>query len=95
VSLAVYVYYRVAAPGAGDTRARVEAMLAEVLHATGVDGRLLRRADDPATWMEVYDPVPDEAAFTAALDAAVAAHAIAALLAPGATRVIERFVPCA
>jgi hypothetical protein len=95
VGLAIYVYYRVAEPGAAATQHRVEAVLADVRRATGVGGRLMRRADDPGTWMEVYEPVPDEAAFSAALAAAEAAQGIAALLAPGAKRVAERFVPCA
>jgi hypothetical protein len=92
VSLAVYVYYRVAEPEAAATQRRVEAVLADVRRATGVVGRLMRRADDAGTWMEVYDPVPDEAAFGAALAAAEAAQG---MLASGAKRVVERFVPCA
>lgn len=34
----------------------------------GVRGRWMRRRDDPATYMEVYEGVGDEAAFEALLE---------------------------
>jgi hypothetical protein len=95
VSLSLYVYYRVADPSARATRDAVTALMREVARETGVHGRLLRRADEASTWMEVYEPVTDAGALLAALDAGAERHGIGALLAPGARRTVERFVPCA
>jgi hypothetical protein len=95
VSLSLYVYYRVADPSARATHDAVTALLREVARETGIHGRLLHRADDASTWMEVYEPVPDAAALLAALDAGCERHGIAARLAPGSRRTVERFVPCA
>jgi len=92
VSVSLFVYYRVADAQGGAVRDRVEAILADVLAATGVRGRLLRRRDDPATWMEIYEPVPDVEPFQRALDAALARHGFASLLAPGDVRHAEHFV---
>lgn len=69
----LYVYYRVA----GDrhaARRTIAALLAEVEARAGVAGRLLMRCDDPCTWMEIYAPVVDVAAFRAILDEAVRVH---------------------
>ncbi len=85
----VYVYYRVARDSAA-ARAAVAALFADIERATGVAGRLLARADDPRTWMEVYEPVTQVAAFGRALAAAVRSHQAAAL-AEGGQRHVERF----
>jgi hypothetical protein len=92
VSVSLFVYYRVADASESAVRERVGAILADVRAATGVEGRLLRRRDDPSTWMEVYEPVLDSETFERALDAALVRHRFAALLAPGAARHTERFV---
>ncbi len=92
MSASIFVYYRVAGALDAAVRGRVEAIQADVLAATGVPGRLLRRRDDPATWMEIYEPVPDADRFEQALDAALTRHEFAALLAPGDARHTERFV---
>lgn len=95
MSLSIYVYYRVAEPSARATRDTVDAIIRDVARETGVHARLLRRADDASTWMEVYEPVPDEAMFVDVLEKTVERHAFAAILASGVGRVVERFVPCA
>ncbi len=59
-------------------------MLRSVERATGIRGRWLRRRDDPGTYMEVYEGVPDAAAFEALLSRESAAL--------GLERRIERFV---
>ena len=92
MSVSLFVYYRVAGAHDGAVQERVEAIQADVLSATGVRGRLLRRRDDPATWMEIYEPVSDVEPFELALDAALARHEFASLLAPGNVRHTERFV---
>lgn len=88
----LFVYYRVVDPQDAVVRARVGAIQADVFAATGVQGRLLRRRDDPATWMEIYESVPDADRFEQALEAALARHDFAALLASGNVRHSERFV---
>ncbi|MGB8437090.1 MAG: DUF4936 family protein [Burkholderiales bacterium] len=92
MSASIFVYYRVTGVPDSTVRGRVGAIHADVLAATGVAGRLLRRRDDPTTWMEIYEPVPDVDRFEQELDAALARHAFAALLAPGGARHTERFI---
>jgi len=62
-----YVYYRVDAASVDSIRSCVEKIFEEVKAKTGIQGRWLRRRDDPATYMEVYEGVADEAAFEASL----------------------------
>ena len=62
-----YVYYRVDADRVSALRPRVEALFERIHRELGVQGRWLRRRDDPATYMEVYEGVADEAAFEALL----------------------------
>jgi len=92
VSASLYVYYKVANAEDPAGRALVAALQADVQRATGIAGRLLRRRDDPATWMEVYEGVHDVDAFQLALGDALARHAFASLLATGAARHTECFV---
>ena len=91
MSLSLFVYYRVSAPDS-TVQARVDAMQSDLFAATGVRGRLLRRRDDPTTWMEIYEPVTDAVAFEQSLDAALARHGFSALLASGDVRHTEHFV---
>jgi hypothetical protein len=87
----VYVYYRVAADHAA-AREAVAALLAAVEAATGVAGRLLARRDDPATWMEIYEPVADPAAFLHRLAELARHHRVAAIAGDG-HRHAECFAP--
>ena len=57
-----------------------------------VPGRLMQRAEDPATWLEIYEDVDPD--FVARLETAAARHGLAGLIAPDG-RHLERFVPCA
>ena len=79
-----YVYYRVDPARVQGLRAQIERVFAAVEQATGVRGRWMRRRDEAATYMEVYEGVADEAAFEALL-----ARETAAL---GLERHVERFV---
>lgn len=63
-----YVYYKVAPARAEETRAAIEALFAKVEREFGVRGRWMRRRDDPATYMEVYEDVADATAFEALLE---------------------------
>jgi hypothetical protein len=86
-----YVYYRVSEPDSAAARACAEAVVADVRDATGVAGRLLRRCDDPGTWMEIYENVPAAAAFERILARAAESRGLGRHLAAGAARVVERF----
>lgn len=60
-----YVYYRVDPAQAEKLRARIERLFEAVARETGVRGRWMRRRDDAATYMEVYEGVTDDTAFEA------------------------------
>ena len=79
-----YVYYRVDPQRLGELRAAVEGLFRVIEHATGIRGKWMHRRDDPTTYMEVYEGVPEDAAFDALLDREAAKL--------GLTRRIERFV---
>jgi hypothetical protein len=59
---------------------------------TGVAGRLLTKRDEPLLWMEIYEEVEDGPRFEAALETAVAEHAVEAMLQTGSRRRTECFV---
>jgi hypothetical protein len=65
----VFVYYRVAAPDAAAARREVAALQAFLRPHCGLAPRLLRRCDDPATWMEVYEDLADAPALIDAMGA--------------------------
>jgi hypothetical protein len=90
VTVSLYVYYKL--PPDVDPRALVKAMQADLRVRSGVAGRLLRRRDDPATWMEVYEGLDDAAGFETMLDAAVVRHGLMGILGTGGSRHVERFV---
>lgn len=77
----LYLYYQVAVPDAR-LRQTVQALQQELCARCGVSARLLRRRDDPATWMEVYEGIADDTAFAATLAEAEQRHGIAALSGP-------------
>ncbi|HEX4926593.1 MAG TPA: DUF4936 family protein [Burkholderiales bacterium] len=63
-----YVYYKVDPSRVAEVRGRVQALFDLVERQCGVRGRWMRRRDDPATYMEVYEGVVEEAAFEALLE---------------------------
>ncbi|WP_024303776.1 DUF4936 family protein [Pseudogulbenkiania sp. MAI-1] len=76
---ALYLYYKVAGFDA-DLHRRLLALQQELGARCGVTARLLRRRDDPSTWMEVYEGIVDDTAFAAALVEAEQRHGISALV---------------
>jgi hypothetical protein len=91
MSQSYYIYYRVAASPA-EVRAAVSAMQAALSQETSVQGCLRHRLEDQATWMEVYEDIPDPTIFDRQLDLAVERFGLRRLLAPGAERHVERFI---
>lgn len=85
----VYVYYKVDESRATALRGAIDVMFVQLADATGVQGRLMRRRDDPRTWMEVYEGIADAVAFEATLNEAATRTGAAALC---GHRVTEIFV---
>jgi quinol monooxygenase YgiN len=78
-----YVYYRVEPARLEEVRARVERLFEAVARETGVRGRWMRRRDDPSTYMEVYEDVPDGARLESLMERETAGL--------GLERKVERF----
>jgi hypothetical protein len=79
-----YVYYKVSPEKVAGLRLGVEALFSLVEKQCGVRGRWMRRRDDPATYMEVYEGVADERGFEALIEREGAKL--------GLERRVERFV---
>lgn len=79
-----YVYYRVDAARVELLREEVQELFRRIEAATGVRGRWMRRRDDSATYMEVYENVREDGAFEALLESEGAKL--------GLQRHVERFV---
>lgn len=90
-----YIYYPVRIGMEADLARSLYLIQDEIASQTGVKGRFLRRADDPWTFMEIYENVIDTGAFDAALADALQRHAFARFVEAGQSRHIERFVACA
>jgi len=79
-----YVYYKISPERLEDLRTQVKRLFSEIERKTGVRGRWMRRRDDPATYMEVYEGVKDESGFEALLEREGAKL--------GVSRKVERFI---
>ena len=79
-----YIYYKVSPGQLKELSLRVKVLFARIEKRTGVRGRWMHRRDDPATYMEVFENVKDEAAFEALLEREGASL--------GVERKVERFV---
>ena len=87
-ALQYYVYYKFDPGRIDEVRVVVDALFREVHAATGVQGRWLRRRDDPSTLMEIYTDVAGEVAFERAVAQALEKTGFAGL---GISRVTEIF----
>jgi hypothetical protein len=89
LALSYYIYYRVAQP------VRAQSLVRDIQSAvksrSGIAGRLLRKRDDPATWMEIYEGVDDAPHFEQNLVSVVQAADFASVMEPGGTRHMECF----
>ena len=81
-----YVYYKLSEAQVRSLSSSVEKLFEKVRRETGVQGRWMRRRDDPSTYMEVYEGVTDEARFEALLEQESRGF--------GIERRVERFVLC-
>ena len=78
------MYYKVSPAQLEQVRPRVQDLFRLAKLDFGVQARWMRRRDDPATYMEVYEGVKDEAAFEALLEREGAKL--------GVPRKVERFI---
>ena len=79
-----YVYYRIDAVRLDALRSSIQELFKVIEYETGVRGRWMRRRDDSATYMEVYEGVKDDRAFETLLEREAAKL--------GLERKVERFV---
>ncbi|HSD38649.1 MAG TPA: DUF4936 family protein [Rhodocyclaceae bacterium] len=86
-----YVYYRIDLLQREAAMAAADAILKQVQVRCGIHGELLQRADDAATWMEVYEGITDANAFGRALDEITIRSGLLAALAEDSKRHIEHF----
>lgn len=91
MSLVFYVYFKVAPGDEARARELAQALVADVHRETGVAGTLLRRRDDPSTWMEVYQGISDGLAFESVLKRLAEAAGFQKVLKDGSTRRLEIF----
>ena len=90
-----YIYYPVRIDLEADLARTLHNLQTDVGEQTGIAGRFLRKADDPWTWMEIYENVTDVPAFDAVLEQAIARHGVLRFIDEGGSRHTERFVACA
>lgn len=90
-----YIYYPVRIGLEQDLARTLYNFQDDLRSRTGVGGRFLRKADDPWTWMEIYEGVADPDRFDAALAQCLEKHAVERFLDDGGRRHVERFVACA
>ena len=72
----VFIYYKVGAPYLEDARVAALALIEAVERQTGVQGKLMQRADDALTWMEVYPGSGNTSTLQATIDAALPASGL-------------------
>jgi len=86
-----YIYYRIQPKFASAIESAIQRMQLEIKAQLGIAGRLLKKRDDPALWMEVYENVAENAAFEEVLRLVETETNIVSLLDPGSKRHIECF----
>jgi hypothetical protein len=86
-----YIYYRVDPAKTGACAVAVEYLFDAIQRKTGVQGRVMKKRNEPLLWMEIFENVPDEASFEWELAEAVAGSGIANFLQDGSGRHTECF----
>lgn len=86
-----YVYYRIDPAHVLKADAAVRQMHFALEAELGMQGRLLKKRDEPALWMEIYENVASAAGFETALQQAVKQSGVMQCLAAGERRHVECF----
>ena len=92
MAFSFYIYYRVGPEKAAVCALRIRELLAAVRKATGIQGRLMSKRDEPNLWMEVYENVADDAKFEWELAEAAGRLKVQEFLQPGGQRHLECFI---
>ncbi len=74
MSASYFIWYRVQADAHGvvtDAETVIRAMMGRLACRSGIAGHLLKKRDEPATWMEIYQGVGDGERFERELARAV------------------------
>jgi hypothetical protein len=87
-----YIYYRIDERDERELETLVRSMQARLKCQTGVEGRLLKKREEPTLWMEIYEGIENGPGFEAALERAVSRFEVDMFLAPGSTRKLECFI---
>jgi hypothetical protein len=87
-----YVYYRVDPAKLVELRRAVMALFEVMAREFAVQGRWMRRRDDPTTYMEAYEGVSDAAKFESRLPEEAERLGFARWLERGSARHTESFV---
>ncbi|MBP7579804.1 MAG: DUF4936 family protein [Vogesella sp.] len=61
MSASLYIYYRIDGNFLSFEQS-ARKIMAQIESELQIKGRLLQRRDDPHTWMEIYEPLADDAA---------------------------------
>lgn len=88
MSLHYYIYYRVLTDDP-ETEQQIRGMQARLSCRSGHYGKLLKRHNDPLTWMEIYEGISNSADFEQQLTRALAEFDIAMFI--NGNRVTECF----
>lgn len=65
-----YIYYRVSDQNAAEAETLVRSMQARLACRSGIGGKLLKKRDEPALWMEIYEGVSEPERFERLLEQA-------------------------
>jgi hypothetical protein len=83
-----YIYYKATPAQVEQLRPRVQDLFSKAKLRFGVSARWMRRRDDPATYMEVYEGVTEDSDTQAAFEALLERESAGF----GVARKVERFI---
>ena len=91
MSIACYVYYRVAENHIADASVAAKRITELVRERAGVDARLMKKVGEPLLWMEVYAGIGDTAPFLSTLQECLEQAGLERCLQASSKRHIELF----
>jgi hypothetical protein len=86
-----YIYYSINADQAEGAERQVRLAIEQIRKETHISGRLLKNAEEPTHWMEVYEHIADPEVFLEGVDDAVRRFGLANFLLIGTARRVECF----
>ncbi|MDB5816106.1 MAG: hypothetical protein JWN23_3223 [Rhodocyclales bacterium] len=86
-----YIYYRIDPARREAALTAVDIIFEQVQARCAIRGRLMQRADDANTWMEVFEGVVEAQMFRSALEEIVVRSGLTDMLADESERHVEHF----